>query len=232
MNAFKKGLGLRIILHVQKLKERNSLLWPLACGLVAATAFLQGCSQERTAATRPEDPVLLARKERDLAFRSSPQSPIPPQERMRFKGLDYFLINPELRFRVRLNRYPAPERVRLGTNTGEMRDGLRYGSFEFVAEGQACRLQVYRLDDSANSGQPYLFIPFRDATTGTETYSAGRYLDLPENTSGIYDLDFNRAYNPLCAYGEGYSCPIAPDENRLPVPIRAGEKNYAPEHNH
>lgn len=232
MNAFKNGLGLRIILYVQKCKKRNSLLWPLACGLVAATAFLQGCSQERAAATRPEDPVLLARKERDLAFKSSPQSPIPPQERAGFKGLDYFPINLELRFRLKLNRYPAPEHVRLGTNTGEIRDGLRYGYFEFLAEGQVCRLQAYRLDDSANSGKPYLFIPFQDATTGKETYSAGRYLDLPENTSGIYDLDFNRAYNPLCAYAEGYSCPLPPDENRLPVPIKAGEKNYPLAHNH
>jgi hypothetical protein len=216
---------------MQKRKERHSPWWPLGCCLLIAAAILQGCSQERAAATRPEDPVLLARKERDLAFKSGPHSPIPPRERAGFKGLDYFPINPELRFRLRLNRYPIPEHVRLGTNTGEIRDGLRYGYFEFVAEGQVCRLQAYRLDDSDSSGKPYLFIPFRDATTGKETYSAGRYLDLPENTSGIYDLDFNRATNPLCAYGEGYSCPIPPDENRLPIPIRAGEKSYPLAHN-
>jgi hypothetical protein len=213
---------------MRKFKGRNSLLWLLACGLVAAAAFVQGCSQGRTTASRPEDPVLLARRERDVAFKSGSQSPIPAQERAHFNGLAYFPVNPDFRFRVKLNRYPAPERIRLATNTGEMRDGLRYGYFEFVVEGKACRLQAYRLDETASSGQPYLFIPFRDATTGKETYAAGRYIDLPENTSGIYDLDFNRAYNPLCAYGEGYSCPVPPDENWLTVPIRAGEKSYHP----
>jgi uncharacterized protein (DUF1684 family) len=228
MIAFKKRVGLFIISCMRKFEARNSLSWLMAYGLVAAAAFLQGCSQGRTTASPPGDPVLQARRERDLAYKSSPQSPIPAQERAHFQGLDYFALNPGLRFRVKLNRYPVPERVRLTTNTGEMRDGLRYGYFEFVVEGQVCRLQAYRLDDSANSGQPYLFIPFRDATTGKETYAAGRYLDLPENTSGVYDLDFNRAYNPLCAYGQGYSCPVPPDENRLSVPIRAGEKSYHP----
>ncbi len=81
-------------------------------------------------------------------------------------------------------------------------------------------------------GAPLLFVPFRDATSGVETYTAGRYIDLRENTSGFYDLDFNRAYNPSCAYGQDFSCPIPPEENRLAVPIRAGERKYAtaPEH--
>ena len=70
------------------------------------------------------------------------------------------------------------------------------------------------MEDSSDTGKPYLFIPFRDATTGVETYAAGRYLDLNENTTGFYDLDFNRAYNPYCAYNTGYSCPIPPEENR------------------
>ncbi len=192
--------------------------------------ILQACSENRTSPRAPEDPVLQARQERDVAFKSSPQSPIPAQDRARFQGLAYYPINPELRFRVKLNRYPVPARIRMATNTGEIRTGLRYGYFEFSVGGQPCSLQVFRLDDSDNSGQPSLFVPFRDATTGKETYAAGRYIDLTENTSGIYDLDFNRAYNPYCAYGGDYSCPIPPEENRLPVPIRAGEKNYPHPH--
>lgn len=73
---------------------------------------------------------------------------------------------------------------------------------------------------------PSLFIPFRDQTSGQETYGSGRYIDLAENTSGIYTLDFNRAYNPYCAYNDTYSCPLPPAENTLAVPIRAGEKKY------
>ncbi len=189
------------------------------------TLFLT-CSEDRTQPREPENPITQSRRERDAAFKSNTQSPIPAQDRARFQGLTYYQINPALRFRVKLNRYPVPVPIRMATNTGEIRTGLRYGYFEFSVEGQVCRLQVYRLDDSDNSGQPSLFVPFRDATTGKETYAAGRYIDLTENTSGLYDLDFNRAYNPYCAYGGDYSCPIPPEENRLSVPIRAGERNY------
>jgi uncharacterized protein (DUF1684 family) len=171
-------------------------------------------------------PLLRERTEKDLAYKQGNASPIPDGDKPRFQGLAYFPLNPAFRFTVRLNRYPRPGRVRLATNTPEKRDALRYGHFEFQAEGKTCRLQVYRTEDSGSGGKPYLFIPFRDATSGKETYGGGRYLDLQENTTGIYDLDFNRAYNPLCAYGKDYSCPLPPEENRLPVSILAGEKAY------
>ena len=85
-------------------------------------------------------------------------------------------------------------------------------------------MQVYRLEEAFS--KPALFIPFLDATSGVETYEGGRYIDLTENTSGMYDLDFNRAYNPYCAYNPEYSCPAPPKDNTLPTPIRAGEKKY------
>jgi uncharacterized protein (DUF1684 family) len=202
---------------------RHIPVWMVATCLLAA---VPGCSPQPPAAPVVEDPVLKARRERDLAFKLSPQSPIPERDRAGFAGLDYYAINPELRFRVRLSRFPVPAHVRMGTNTGEIRDGLRYGFFEFRALGQDCRLHVYRMGETGDAGQPHLFIPFRDVTSGKETYGAGRYLDLPENTSGFYDLDFNLAYNPSCAYGMEFSCPIPPEENRLAIPIRAGEKIY------
>jgi len=189
-------------------------------------AAIQGCTPQPPESPAVEDPVIKARRERDMTFKLSPQSPIPERDRAGFTGLDYFAINPDLRFRVKLNRFPVPARMRMGTNTGEIREGLRYGFFEFRVQGQDCRLNVYRMEETGDAGQPYLFIPFRDATSGKETYGAGRYLDLPENTSGFYDLDFNRAYNPSCAYGMDYSCPVPPQENRLAIPIRAGEKVY------
>ena len=126
---------------------------------------------------------------------------------------------------MQLHRHPSPKQVRLGTNTGEIRTGLRYGYFDFRVGDQACRLQAYRLEDSPGS-VPYLFVPFRDATSGRETYDAGRYIDLKENTTGIYELDFNRAYNPSCAYNHEFSCPVPPEENTLTVAIRAGEKVF------
>jgi hypothetical protein len=197
-------------------------------GLILAIGF-QGCGRKAPEQPAPvEDTLLQDRSERDRLFKSGQDSPLPPAQKAQFKGLEYFPPNPVLQFRVRLNRFPTPQMVRIGTNTGEIRSGLRYGYFDFEVDGKACRLQVYRLDDvPAQAGAPYLFVPFRDTTTGVESYAAGRYIDLRENTSGIYDLDFNRAYNPSCAYAERFSCPVPPEENRLAVPIRAGERSYS-----
>ena len=194
-------------------------------GMLGPACSRQEDQSEKTVTAR--DPVTSERMARDEAFRSSPDSPIPLKDRNSFKKLEYYPVDEALKFSVRLNRYSRPEQVRLATNTGEIRSGLRYGYFEFVVDGQSCRLQVYRMDDVAGSGGPYLFIPFRDATSGSETYASGRYIDLAENTSGIYELDFNRAYNPYCAYNSEYSCPLPPEENMLTVPIRAGEKKYS-----
>jgi uncharacterized protein len=189
---------------------------------------LSGCSKSQTE-NRPApelgDRILQERLAKDEAFKSGKDSPIPETARAGFHGLSYYPIDRNLSFAAKLHRYPGPKQVRLTSNTGEIRRGLRYGYFEFQVEGSTCRLQVYRLEDSPESGAT-LFIPFRDSTSGHETYAAGRYIDLKENTSGIYDLDFNRAYNPYCAYNNEFSCPIPPEENTVNVPIRAGEKKY------
>jgi uncharacterized protein len=190
---------------------------------------ISGCSKSKGVIpeTGPEDTIQKERSAKDAVFKSNSDSPIPPKDRVRFQGLAYFPFDPNLKYSVHLIRHRSPEPVRLGTNTGEIRSGLRYGYFEFQAGGKTCRLQVYRLEDAPDYSGGGLFIPFRDATTGVETYSAGRYLDLKENTTGIYDLDFNRAYNPSCAYNEEYSCPVPPQENTLAIAIRAGEKKYS-----
>jgi uncharacterized protein len=187
-----------------------------------------GCSGgSRNTAKEPTDQLLLERQEKDIEFKTGKDSPIRDEDRPRFGSLAYFDINPAFGFRTRLNRYRAPERIRLSTNSGEIHSALKYGYFEFQINGETYKLQVYRVEDvPENAGGPYLFVPFRDATSGKETYGAGRYIDLKENTSGVYDLDFNRAYNPYCAYGKGYSCPIPPAENTIPVRIEAGEKKY------
>jgi uncharacterized protein (DUF1684 family) len=191
---------------------------------------LWGCSgsdvADRQLSSLPDDPVVKERLAKDEAFRSGQGSPIASAERSSFQGLSYYPINSELRFKAKLNRYASPKQIRLGTNTGEIRSGLRYGYFEFEVGNSTCRLNVYKLEDAPDLGAS-LFIPFRDATSGKETYGSGRYIDLKENTSGIYDLDFNRAYNPFCAYNDEFSCPLPPGENTLEVPILAGEKKYS-----
>jgi len=170
----------------------------------------------------------LLRKEKDHFFRTDPQSPIPAELRGDFRGLDYFPPDPRYRLRVRLVKLPNPEPVTLTTSKGVPRPMVRYGYFDFEIDGVKQRLYAYK--PVAPPGHHHedrsLFIPFRDATSGKETYGAARYLDLEEDPSGEHVLDFNLAYNPYCAYSDDYVCPFPPRENWLTVPIRAGEKNF------
>ncbi|MBA7567111.1 hypothetical protein ES708_08811 [subsurface metagenome] len=113
---------------------------------------------------------------------------------------------------------------------GNEQDFLRWGEFRFKIGGKEQTLQAYR----SNPQEEMLFVPFRDATSGKETYGAGRYLDLePERdrtADGKWILDFNKAYNPWCVYSEVYTCPFVPIGNWLEVSIQAGEKNYPLKH--
>ncbi len=165
------------------------------------------------------------RKIKDEYFKEYPETPIPPEDRDSFLCLSYYPVNSRFRFRVRLQPYKVPEIVRMITGGGAIQQYIRVGFFEFSVEGTACRLEVYK---SAEHRGPLecLFIPLRDRTSGIETYGAARYLDIPENENGTYELDFNKAYNPYCAYNERYVCPVAPKENWLAVEIRAGEMKY------
>jgi len=165
------------------------------------------------------------RREKDHWFREGHDSPIPHEVRHAFRGLDYYPIDPGLRFRLRISVSPEQEPLTFPTSKGTQQQYLRYGTFEFSVAGETARLHGYR-PAHAHGAQDYVFVPFRDATSARETYGAGRYLDLPFQPSGVYDVDFNRAYNPYCAYSDDYVCPLPPPENWLKVPIRAGERNW------
>ncbi len=170
----------------------------------------------------------LQRKEKDYYFQTDPDSPIPPANRTTFPGLSYFPPDPKYRFRLPLTRLPNPEPVTLATSKGIPRPMVRYGYFDLDIEGVTQRLYAYK--SAPQPGHHHedasLFVPFRDATSGKESYGAARYLDLEEDRSGHQVLDFNLAYNPYCAYSDDYVCPFPPKENWLTVPIRAGEKAF------
>ena len=172
--------------------------------------------------------VMFLRREKDHFFRDDPYSPIPMGVRAAFQGLEYFPVDPAFRLRVGLKRYPEAKPVVLPTSKGVSREMVRFGQFEFEVAGVPQRLDVYKAlpTPGHHHEEASLFVPFRDATSGKETYGAARYLDLEERPSGEYVLDFNMAYNPYCAYSEDYICPFPPRENWLRVPIRAGEKNF------
>lgn len=178
---------------------------------------------------RPEDEetwrraLARVREQKDEFFRNDSESPLPDADRATFKGLSYFEPDPAFRFEVKLQRYPSPEAVIMATSKGTRQLFNRVGHFDLVTNGQSVRLEAYQ---SAERVDPSIFVPFRDATSGKESYGAARYLDLHVEHNDEYVLDFNDAYNPYCAYSEDYFCPLPPHENWLSVPIRAGERKY------
>jgi uncharacterized protein (DUF1684 family) len=167
-----------------------------------------------------------ARENKDAFFAQQLQSPITPQDRPWFKGLEYYPPDPNYSFELELYEHPEKQSVRMAYTKGDEQDFVRWGEFRFKIDGREQALQAYK----SNREEEMLFIPFKDATSGKKTYGAGRYLDLePERdrtTEGKWILDFNQAYNPWCAYSEAYTCPFVPSENWLEVQILAGEKDY------
>lgn len=177
---------------------------------------------------RAEQMRLVAfRAAKDRLFANHVQSPLPPDERTDFRGLAYWRHDPALRFTLPLQ--PDPEAPPLDlprSGEGPSFPYSRIGWVEFNVDGAACRLAVYWLNEYSGG----IFIPFRDATSGNETYGGGRYLwdsakgaDLG-STGDEMVVDFNYAYHPSCVYDPRWNCPLSPPENRLSVPIRAGER--------
>ena len=173
------------------------------------------------------------RGQKDQFFATSAQSPIPRDLRVAgFAGLRYY--PPDLTYRVEaeLTPFDAPEITPLGTTQGEIRRYLRYGELRFTIIGEDCRLIAFKVADDPESHE--LFIPFKDATSGGETYGAGRYIEAEdeggENAPHPVILDFNLAYSPWCAYSSAYSCTLPPVENRLTIPIMAGELTFPNDH--
>lgn len=170
--------------------------------------------------------VEMERRQKDMFFAAHPQSPLSLQDRRAFQGLDYWPPHGEQRFELELREYDEKQVIGVADTGGQERNMWRWGEFRFQMAGRECTLHVYKNDPD----EARLFLPFRDKTSGEESYGAGRYLDLePERhltREGRWILDFNEAYNPWCAYSEHYVCPFVPPENWLEVPVRAGEKMY------
>jgi uncharacterized protein (DUF1684 family) len=182
---------------------------------------------------RSPDRLARFRRGRDELFRTHPQSPVEPDERAEFKGLRYFEPDPGYRVSAAFEPGDGSE---LLIDTGGEDGAVRYrraGHLAFNLSGQACRLTVLSLVQYAGG----LFVPFRDATSGHETYGGGRYLfDTAKDTDALVleiqagssqvVIDFNYAYNASCAYSPRWACPLAPRENHLTVAVRAGELSY------
>jgi uncharacterized protein len=166
--------------------------------------------------------LMAFRAEKDREFQTAADSPVPRDKVGELLPLSYFPPDPD--YVVSASLKPASERqvIDMPTSTGEVRKEERVGVLEFNLKGQPLTLSAFVEAGSKDVNR--LFVPFRDLTSGTETYQAGRYLDLDRTPTGLYNVDFNRAYHPYCYYNAKFDCPYPPSENRLQVPVRAGER--------
>jgi uncharacterized protein (DUF1684 family) len=191
----------------------------LAAGALIAGAVACG-------ARPPDDSLDFAAKlaaeraAKDAAFLAS-DDPIPRLRHAQFLPLAYFPIDAEYSVPAGLKPSNDPTVLDMPTSTGTTRMMRRAGALEFTLKSQPLTLTAFV---EVGQDPSHLFVPFSDRTSGTETYAAGRFMDLQRNGTGIYEIDFNRAYIPYCYYSPTYECPYPPPENRLQIPIRAGER--------
>jgi uncharacterized protein (DUF1684 family) len=174
-----------------------------------------------------EDAVAQYRADKDAYFKGGAGSPVPAAERESFAGIPYFPVDDAwIADELVLEPYEGDEPVRfqIPTTDGKLRDAERAGVFRFELGGGPQRLTAYRVASADGTVHESLFVPFLDATSGTESYGAGRYLDLEAEEDGTWTLDFNLAYHPSCVYDPRFSCPLTPAENRLPIRVEAGER--------
>jgi uncharacterized protein len=193
------------------------------CVVALAAVAVAGCTR---APVPYPDQIAAWHAEKDQFMRESSQSPVPVDQRASFPPLIYFPLDPSYRVPAALRVAEGSPAIDMPTSTGQRRQMRRVGTLAFTVNGQQLSLGAFVEADQKDMRR--LFVPFGDLTNGMETYPGGRYLDLERTATGIYDLDFNRAYHPFCLFNSAYDCPYPPPESRLKVPIRAGERLTAP----
>lgn len=192
-------------------------LW-LALFLAASVACAPTPAEDEASFLRD---LQAFRAAKDQAF-LQPDSPVPADKRSAMLPLSYFPPSFAYRVPAVLRVAGSGDTIVMPTSTGQRRNMRHVGTLEFTVRGEPLSLGAFV--EAASADLNRLFVPFTDLTSGGETYPAGRYLDLDRTRTGIYVIDFNRAYNPYCYYNPTYDCPFPPRSNRLQVPIRAGEK--------
>ncbi|MFT7065004.1 MAG: hypothetical protein ACJAUO_000571 [Sediminicola sp.] len=199
-----------------------------------------GCKEKKYHSETKVDPptngsaalseILEFQKKKNLEFKDPESSPLPDRYRIDFEGLAFF--QPDTTFRVVAKFVRTPEAIpfMMPTTTDRKSKEVTFGVAYFSLKGEKYELQVYQNQELMleEKYEDYLFLPFLDATNGEESYSGGRYIDLSIPEGDSLTIDFNKAYNPYCAYNKKYSCPIVPVINSLPLKIRVGVKAFVP----
>lgn len=166
--------------------------------------------------------IAAARATKDQEFRTASDSPVPANRRDELLPLGYFPIDADYKASASLKPVSDATPFDVPTSTGTVRKMRRVGRLEFTLKAQPLTLAAYQEVGARDLSR--LFVPFNDLTSGPETYPGGRYIDLDRTPTGYYEIDFNRAYFPYCYYSPTFECPFPPAENRLKIPIRAGER--------
>ena len=193
---------------------RTSL--PLALVVLTAACTITPKEEDYTAK------IAAVREAKDDSFKNGPESPVPADKKASMLPLAYYPIDENYAVPATLEPVAERTRIQVPTSTGKIRNIERIGTLKFLLQGKPLRLTAFVDVESPQVNR--LFVPFADQTSGSETYPAGRYMELDPTPTGIYVVDFNVAYNPYCYYSPEFDCPYPPKENRLDTAIRAGER--------
>jgi uncharacterized protein (DUF1684 family) len=192
--------------------------------ILACLFILFGCGQKK-------QPVITEtefQREMNSEYKDASTSPLKEKDLMTFKGLEFFEFNPEYIVQAKVIRTVDEKPFKMKTTTDRLPEYVKYGEISFELNGKSFKLNLYQNQDliQKEGYADYLFLPFLDNTNGEESYGGGRYIDTRIPEGDTIEIDFNKAYNPYCAYNDKYSCPIVPRENYLDTDIKAGVKVF------
>ncbi|SFT73170.1 hypothetical protein SAMN04489724_1891 [Algoriphagus locisalis] len=192
--------------------------------IVIFSLLLIGLSHGLIAQNNYQATILEFQHELNEEFKNPKESPLTKKEQDEFKGHDFYPINKKYHVIAKFEKLPPQSFFQMKTTANSLKDYDIYGVATFEFGGKEYQLHIYQSHQlrTQEKYKDYLFLPFTDLTNGTDTYGGGRYMGLSIPEGNTIELDFNKAYNPYCAYAAGYACPIPPKENDLPVKIEAG----------
>lgn len=191
-------------------------------------AFFFTISLELSSQNLFKKDIMSFQYELNKHFSDTSRSPLLKEDLKKFRGLDFFPVNKKYKVKANFEKIFNPITVILKTTTDRVPEYQIYGKVSFILKGKNIKLLVYRSEKLSKKEEykDYLFLPFTDLTNGSSSYGGGRYVDLRIPEGEIIYIDFNKAYNPYCAYNHKYSCVVPSAENDIPLKIKAGVKKF------